>query len=161
MKFRKTGLITLLLTLIVMLAISTFFYYDDVSAMRSIHRRDYLTDRRERFSGNGIRVGNRYAISVIKSELPHQVTFNMISDRAILIKIDTTVKPSGVIMLASQPSSPRILKPVWTCEDLREPVFFWTDQFWTPTGGCNSTGCPKIRFIATRGSLIVYLLNKR
>ena len=126
-----------------------------------MNERDYITEQWERFHGTGPTIGVTRWISLVDSRFPHQVTYTMKKYRTLLIRIESDIKHSGVIMLASQPASPRMLKTVWSCEDLRYPISFWTDRYWRTNKKCNETGCPKIRFQVTKGALAVGILDGR
>ncbi len=124
-------------------------------------KRDYISVEKKSYHGRGPRSGVTYYLGVLNSEMLQQVTFNMFNTRALLIKIQTKRKNSGLIMLASQVGTPRILKAVWKCDNILEPIIFWTDDFWIPENECNPFGCPKIRFQATTGSLDLLILDRK
>jgi len=134
---------------------------DFTIAERGITERDYIIDRSIQFQGSVAVIGTGYTISAIDSTWPQQVTFVMHKDRSLMVRIFPIKRPAGVLMLGSQPSSPRLVKAVWANDDLRNPFSFWTDSFWVRKGACDHTGCPKIRFQATRGTLGISILDKR
>jgi len=155
---------TLTISLMIAFPIITLALYSFVDrsiAKRGITEKDYIIDRSIQFQGSVAVVGRHYTISVTDPKWPQQVTFFMHKDRSLMVRIYSIKRPAGVLMLASQPSSPRLIKPVWANDDLRDPVSFWTDDFWIRNGTCNHSGCPKIRFQATRGTIGVSILDKR
>ncbi len=144
---------------IIILALHSFV--DRSVAERGITERDYIIDRSIQFQGSVAIVGRHYTISVTDPKWPQQVTFVMHKDRSLMVRIYSIKRPAGVLMLASQPSSPRLIKAVWANDDLRNPVSFWTGDFWVHNGTCDHSGCPKVRFQATRGTIGVSILDKR
>ncbi len=146
---------------IIIISVGIIFFLSKSIAGNRIDNRDSITEGKKRFYGRGARVGTSFTISKIDSTKMQQVTFGMGNSRALLIKIQTYKKNSGVIMLVSQVGSSRLLKAVWKCDDIRAPIIFWTDHFWIPDKECNAFGCPKIRFQAIRGKLSVTILDKR
>ncbi|MDM8554714.1 hypothetical protein QUF75_08305 [Desulfococcaceae bacterium HSG7] len=124
-------------------------------------KRDYISVEKKSYHGRGPRIGASYYLGVTNSEQLQQVTFNMFNTRALLIKIQAKRKNSGLIMLASQVGTPRILKAVWKCDNILEPIILWTDDFWIPENECNPFGCSKIRFQATTGSLSLLILDRK
>ncbi len=139
----------------------TLYFHSESMAQGGISERDYITVEKKRFHGRGPRIGAVYWLGLVNPNALQQVTFKMIDTHALLIKIQTKRKNSGVIMLASQVGTPRILKAVWKCDNILEPIIFWTDRFWIPDNECNSLGCPKIRFQTTRGECDLFILDKR
>jgi hypothetical protein len=130
-------------------------------AERGITERDYIIDRSIQFQGSVAIVGRHYTLSATDPKWPQQVTFVMHKDRSLMVRIYYIKRPAGVLMLASPPSSPRLIKAVWAQDDLRYPVRFWTEDFWIRKGVCDPTSCPKIRFQATRGTIGISILDKR
>jgi hypothetical protein len=155
---------TLTISLMIAFPIVTLVLYslvDRSSAERGITERDYIIDRSIQFQGSVAIVGRHYTISVTDPKWPQQVTFVMHKDRSLMVRIYPIERPAGVLMLASQPSSPRLVSPVWANDDLRDAFSFWTEDFWIRTGACDHTGCPKVRFQATRGTIEMSILDKR
>ena len=152
---KKLFLFTLLLL------INAFIFIDNVKALDKDKYPDYLTKRRLSFQGTGPALREEHWITVQDHQFSNQITYKMENYRAILVQLRTEVRPTSVIMLASAPGTPRLLMPVWNCDDLRGNIVFWTDSYWISDQRCNSTGCPKIRFQATRGGLNVKILNRR
>ena len=164
MKFRQIRMTITTLSLIIVIpiiAVVLFSFCDRSIAKRGITERDYLIERSIQYQGSVAIIGRGYTISAIDSTWPQQVTFVMHKDRSLMVRIFPIKRPAGVIMLGSQPSSPRLVKAVWANDDLRNPFSFWTDSFWVRKGACDHTGCPKIRFQATRGTLGISILDKR
>jgi hypothetical protein len=160
-KIRRKILSISLMIAIPVITLALYSFVDRSMAKRGITERDYIIDRSIRFQGSVALVGEGYTISVTDSKWPQQVTFVMHKDRSLMVRIYSIKRPAGVLMLASQPSSPRLLKAVWANDDLRVPVSFWTENFWVRKGTCDHTGCPKIRFQATRGTIGLSILDKR
>jgi len=106
------------------ICVFTFYCCSESIAQGAIHERDYLTVEKKRFHGRGAEVGTVYWLGVLQSEMLQQVTFNMFNTRALLIKIQTDRKNSGIIMLASQVGTPRVLKEVWKCDNILAPIIF-------------------------------------
>ncbi len=121
---------------------------------------DYLIRRNRRFHGVGPKVGTTHTLKWGDSRWPEWVIFNMEKYHSILVDINPLKKPSGVILLASRVASPRLLDAVWTYDELRFPVRIRTGDYWIAKSGCNTTGCPRIRFQVTRGSLAVTILKR-
>lgn len=130
-------------------------------AALGITERDYISERERKFEGVGATVGATYTLSFDDSYWPKQVTFDMGGVFALLVLIEHEETPSSVVVLASEPSSPRILKVVWAHDDLRTPVSFWTSDYWKPDESCDPSGCPKIRFQVIQGGAAVTILAKR
>lgn len=160
-KIRRKTLSISLTIAIPIITLALFSFCDWSIAKRGITERDYIIDRSIRFHGSVAVVGEGYTISVTDSKWPQQVTFVMHKDRSLMVRIFPIYRPAGVLMLASQPSSPRLVKAVWANDDLRNPVNLWTNNFWVRKGTCDHTGCPKIRFQATRGTIGLSILDKR
>lgn len=138
------------------------FFADFAGAERSISEKDYISEQRQNFYGFVPVVGSGYIISRTDSQWPGSVTLEMSRDTSLLISIEAQGNnPAGLIMLASEILSPRVLKQVWAWDDLRYILRFWTGNYWTPKGECDSTGCPKIRFQAVRGTSEIIILDKR
>jgi hypothetical protein len=139
----------------------TLYFHSESKAQGKINEGDYLSVEKKRFHGRGPRVGTVYWLGILNSEMLQQVTLNMFNTRALLINIQTDRKNSGVIMLVSEVGTPRILKAVWKCDNILEPIIFWTDRFWIPENECSFLGCPKIRFQATSGECDLFILDKK
>jgi len=124
-------------------------------------KRDYYILRCQNFQGVGPTVGTTHTLSYGDSQWPEQVTFNMSKISSLLLEINPLKKPSGVIMFVSRVASPRILDAVWQNDDLRHPIRIRTGDYWVVKTRCNSTGCPRIRFKITRGSLSITILSRQ
>jgi len=164
MQLLKISRKTLILFLIILFPVITSILlslFDRATAERGITERDYIIDRSIQFQGSVAIIGKHYTISAKDSKWPQQVTFVMQRDRSLMVRLYSIKNPSGVLMLASQPSSPRLVNPVWANDDLRYPVSFWTEDIWVRRGACDHSGCPRIRFQATRGTIGVSILDKR
>ncbi|MDM8516633.1 hypothetical protein QUF76_10565 [Desulfobacterales bacterium HSG16] len=122
---------------------------------------DSETERRKKRFGVGGIIGTKYTLSVVSQGWPPFVTFAMGSTYSMLVEIKALKKPATIILSGSQVSSNALLKAVWTHDDLRTPVKFWTADFWHPTGDCDVTGCPRLRFRVLRGAVTVKVLDKR
>ena len=149
-----------LIFLPIILCIVSVFLFRQGIAMRTKKPKDYQKIRKEQLYGIGPASGENYCISFSDLGKSHQVTFKMNKYRALFVRLQSGSNAS-VIMLGSQPGSPRMLKAVWAYDDLNETIEFWTDRFWVSHSGCNVTGCPKIRFQVTRGTLCVKILKIR
>lgn len=160
-QFRKTILTLSLIIAIPIITVVLFPFCDWSMAERGITERDYIIERSIQYQGSVAIIGQGYTISATESKWPQQVTFVMHKDRSLMVRIYPIKRPAGVLMLGSQPSSPRLVKAVWANDDLRDPFSFWTDAFWVRRGTCDHTGCPRIRFQATRGTIGVSILDKR
>lgn len=122
---------------------------------------DSETERRKKRFGVGGIIGTKYTLSVVGQGWPPWVTFSMGSTDSMLVEIKALKKPATIILSGSQVSSNALLKAVWVHDDLRTPVKFWTADFWRPTGECDVTGCPRLRFRVLRGAVTVKVLDKR
>ncbi|MDM8543271.1 hypothetical protein QUF90_19520 [Desulfococcaceae bacterium HSG9] len=158
-----TWVIPIILLLISALSVcfSEFLYCDIANATRGITDRDYIAERVIDFEGTGAVVGTEYTLSLTNSLWPKRITFDMSGIRALLVLIEHEETPSSIVVLGSEPSSPRILKVIWAHDDLKTPVSFWTSDYWKPDKNCDSTGCPKIRFQVIEGGAAVTILGKR
>ncbi len=159
-RIRREPFVFLLLTVTV-IAVSLFLISNNAEAVRDYKQRDYISDRAERYHGVTPVVGIGHTISTTLSQWPRNITFSMKKTHSILVRIDPIEKPAGVIMSASQAASPRLVKAVWAHDDLRQPVTIWTNLYWIPVGECNYTGCPKIEFQATRGTVGITIIEKK
>ncbi len=121
---------------------------------------DYFIRQRRRFNGVGPELGTAHTLEWGNSRWPEWVTFNMGKYRSILVDINPLKKPSGIILLASRVASPRLLDIVWAYDELRFPIRIRTGDYWIKKSGCNTTGCPRIRFQVTRGSLSLTILGR-
>lgn len=148
---------------LIVIIISCLSILPDIThAARSITERDYISERYQNFHGFVPVPGSGYIISRTDSKWPSDVTLEMSKDKSLLISLEAQGNnPAGLIMMASEILSPRVLKSVCKWDDLRFPVRFWTDRFWLPKGKCESSGCPKITFKALRGTTEIIILDKR
>jgi len=155
----------ILISLIIISTLAVCFYdlllCDLVNASYGITERDYISERNRNFEGVGATIGVTYTLSLTDSLWPKQVTFDMTGVRALLVLIEHEETPSSIIVLGSEPSSPRVLKVIWAHDDLKTPVSFWTSDFWKHNNDCDSTGCPRIRFQVIEGGAAVTILAKR
>ncbi len=123
-------------------------------AVRGYTERDYIVDRHIRFQGYEPVLNDGYTISVSDKKWDQTIGYVMSKDRALLIEFTPVTPLAGVIMLASETGSPRKLKAVWADDHITTPIRIWTDRFWTPDNrDCDATGCPRIMFRATSGTL--------
>ncbi len=155
----KVSIFSALILIAVLLSICLFS--KKVEAVREYKQRDYISERAERFHGVSPRVGIGFTLSRNDSQWPQEITFSMKKTRSILVRIHPISKPAGIIMLGSQPSSPRMVKAVWGHDDIRNPIEFWTSQYWISTNDCDYTGCPRIRFQVREGTVGVTVINKK
>ncbi len=134
-----------------------------ISAFFSVHlqAKDYIIERHRQFYGVGPVVGTRYTLSLPDPEWPDQVTLLMKDVRSLRIRIDPLKKPLDIVILGSDVISSRTLRPVWAHDDLREPIVFWTGDYWLPPAECDDLGCPKICFQLIHGAAAVTILEKR
>ncbi|WPD24070.1 MAG: hypothetical protein SD837_05800 [Candidatus Electrothrix scaldis] len=86
---------------------------------------------------------------------PEWITFNMVAYSSLLVEITPLKKPCGIVLYGSRVGTPRLLYAVWTYDEVRHPIMLQTGKYWTNRSGCNATGCPKLKFQITRGSLNV------
>lgn len=128
-------------------------------------RRDLLWLEWEQWRGVRPKEGKSHYFGLIHSAEIDQVSFVMDKSMALYLRIFPTgerrARPAGFVMLASHHAVNRDLKPVFRHDDLREPLFMWTDKFWSPRYPCDTNGCPLIRFQATRGRLGITILKKQ
>ncbi len=124
-------------------------------------KKDYEMERKRKTFGVGAVIGTIHTLSVVNQGWPGWVTFNMGSFDSLLVEIKALRKPATIVLSGSQASSNALLKAVWAHDDLRTPVTFWTSDFWRPTGDCDDTGCPRLRFKVLRGAVNVKILAKR
>lgn len=129
--------------------------------LRGITERDANRDEAIRFNGHVAVLGEDHTISAVDTSWPQDVTFTMEKDSALLIRVEPLKEPASFVMEASTAGSPRVMRTVNGSDDLRSPVFFWTNRYWLPMERCNATGCPKIRIRALRGTLGVMVQEKR
>ena len=130
-------------------------------ALRGITERDSVIDEQIRFHGHVAVPGEEHTISIVDRKWPQEVTFVMHKDRSLRVRLYPIRLPASVVMLASRASSPRVLRATWAYDDLRSTVTFWTDDYWSPLGGCDTSGCPRIRFQALRGTVGLVVVDKR
>lgn len=128
---------------------------------RGYTERDYMVDRHQRFQGYEPVLFDGHTISVHDSKWHQTFGYVMSKDRALLLKVQPVTQTAGVIMFASQAGSPRCMQAVWARDNITEPIRVWTDQYWISDKRCNATGCPKIMFKATQGTLEVIILKRR
>lgn len=146
--------------LLICLAILPLAPIGTARSQSTLAGRDYMTWQRELSQGTRPRVGDVRSLAPL-DHIRDQVTWVMSRDRALLVQIEPVEQPATVYMLVSTAASPHRLRAIWGSDNLTEPIRFWTDRFWSPVGKCNPTGCPKIRFRATRGKVRVTILQKR
>ncbi|MCI5137785.1 MAG: hypothetical protein D3922_05080 [Candidatus Electrothrix sp. AR1] len=116
---------------------------------------DYIIREKRRFHGTGPVLRRKYTLAWGMSGWPEWITFNMAAYRSLLVEIKPLKKPCGIILYGSRVGSPRLLKAVWTYDEVRNPVILQTGKYWLNWFGCNAVGCPKLKFQVTRGSLTV------
>jgi hypothetical protein len=126
-----------------------------------ITSRDSLFQRRHLDQGWSPDINEHYTIGVTGMEDLSFFTLDMGKHRALLLEFKPINNSAGVLMLASEASSPKALKAVWSNDDFSEPVRIWTDNFWKSDMQCFSTGCPRLRFVATKGQFDVRILDLR
>jgi len=122
---------------------------------------DYLIKRQINFHGTGPALEEEHWLTLYDRKFSRQITYEMDDYRALLVQLRTDVRPTSVIMLASTAGTPRVLRLVWRCDDLRDPIVFWTDRYWISDQICNATGCPKIRFQVIRGGVDIKIIKRR
>jgi hypothetical protein len=116
---------------------------------------DYIIREKRRFHGTGPILWRKYTLARGMSGWPEWITFNMVAYKSLLVEIKPLKKPCGIILYGSHVGTPRLLKAVWAYDEIRNPVLLQTDKYWLDWSGCNATGCPKLKFQVTRGSLTV------
>ncbi len=144
----------LILCIIIMMPVSGM-------AQRSIERRDYMINEHERYHGDKPLIKIPYAISRNEPGKSFDITFTMVQYPSLLVRIEPVTMPAGVILYGSRPLTPGLLKAVWADDNIRQPVIFWTHEFWKSNEKCSATGCPKIRFQSTRGAVRIIILDVR
>lgn len=133
-----------------------------VEAVRGFTERDYIIDRHIRFQGYEPVMMEGYTISTSDPKWDQTVGFVMSKDRSLLFEFQPVTPKAGVIMFASQVGSPRHLKAVWSDDNITTPIRIWSDRFWTPDNrACDATGCPRIMFKATKGTLGVFVMDRK
>ena len=123
--------------------------------------RDHMSDRSIFFQGSVAILGKTYTISAQDPLYRNSVTFVMNKDKSLLVDVGPASPHAGVLVEASVASSPRLTRAVWAYDDLRSVVRLNTADVWRPLNGCNSSGCPKIRFQATRGTVGIQVVDKK
>jgi len=149
------------LSIILALSVSVIFLSDNAQAVRGYKERDYISDRSIREKGITPKPGRRYTLSQKDSKWPEQATFSMNKAMSFLVEIEPVKRQTGVVFLASQAFSPNIMKAVWAHDDLRSSIRFWTSDYFRPEGNCTYSGCPRIRFQATEGTVAIKILEVR
>lgn len=122
---------------------------------KGIHytERDYISRRNREFHGTTAVKGQVYLMSTVRATYPEIVTFTMTNQSDLFVSISPLDSPAGVLMLGSNPTSLRDMKPAWYNNDIRHPVEFWISDFWKSRGTCNNNNnCSKISFRAIQGS---------
>lgn len=131
-------------------------------AVRDYDERDYIIDRHIRSQGYEPVLFNPFTISVTDIRWDETVAYVMSKDQSLLIEIQPVTPVAGVVMFGSEPGATRRLRAVWANDHVTEPVRFWTHRFWTPGNReCDITGCPRILFKATRGTLGVNIIKRK
>ena len=123
------------------------------------NQRDYMAERSRSHYGAVPIIGKVYGLSPNDTQYKKLVTFNMRKHRGILVEIEPLRQPAGILLLASQPATPRNLKPVWRETNLSHTIRFWTDRYWFPLDRCSTMGCPRMTFEATDGAVEVRIIN--
>ena len=118
-------------------------------------REDYIMRRKRSFHGTGPVLGQSYTLAWGMPGWPEWVTFNMAAYSSIQVEIRPLKRPSGIVLYGSRVATPRLLDVVWTYDEIRNPVQLQTSTYWLDRAGCNATGCPKLKFQVTRGSLTI------
>lgn len=118
---------------------------------------DYIIREKRRFYGVDPVSGRKYTLAWGMSGWPEWITFNMAAYRSLLVEIKPLKKPCGIILYGSRVGTPRLLKTVWAYDEIRHSVFLQTGKYWIDRSRCNATGCPKLKFQVTRGSLNVII----
>ncbi len=126
---------------------------------RDIHERDYAVHNYQEFHGSTPIHGRRYTVSREQQGTPSSMTFSMKDDRSLLVRFEGLKNPAGVLVMASVKASPRQFGAIWALDDIRYPQMFRSLDFWTPASACDSTGCPKIRIMATRGTVAFTIVD--
>ena len=151
-----------ILLLIVLGCCFISFFPEETHALREFYQRDYMMDRFFRFRGNKPYIGMVHVLSEIKRGQSMEQTYVMGSYyHAIKFQIEPLAPNSSIVIMASEPVSPRIMRAIYAYDDMTYPVTLWTDAFWYPEYECNDTGCSKIRFVLTRGEVKVTVVDLR
>ncbi len=130
--------------------------------VRGYTERDYIIDRHIRFQGYEPVLFEAYTISVSDTRWDSVFGYVMSKDRALLLEFTPVTPSAGVVMFGSEVGSPRRLKAVWAHDNITEPIRIWTDRFWIPDNReCDATGCPRIMFKATSGTLGVSVMERK
>lgn len=140
---------------------ATLLVVGNAKAVRDYLQKDYMVDQSERFHGAAPVVSIGHTISHSDSRWAQSVTFSMQKTHSLLVRVDPISETAGVIMSASSAASPRLVKALWAHDDMHESVTLWTNHYWIPIGDCNATGCPRIRFTATKGTVGITILEKK
>jgi hypothetical protein len=123
--------------------------------------RDYMSERQRLVHGVVARPGDGYTLSLTDDRFYEEISFEMSKQRALFVEIRPLTRPAGVLMLVTQPGTPRSWRAVWGEDDVAQPIRFWTDHFWRPSEACSAVGCPKIKFISTHGEAEIIIIDIR
>lgn len=136
-----------------------FMTFTANAGKRGIDERDYIFERELQFKGSTPIAGEYFTVTQTDPKWPQQVTFSMKKVSSFLVKVEAIQKPAGIIMSVSRASSPRILKSVWAHDNIQDAISFWTNRYYIPSSDCDPTGCPKIRFQATQGTVGIVIIE--
>ncbi|BBO80327.1 hypothetical protein DSCO28_08930 [Desulfosarcina ovata subsp. sediminis] len=132
-----------------------------LSAERGYNERDKMTDERIKVQGFRPVPFNGFTISADDPKWDERVSYLMSKHSALLVEIAPMNEPISVIMFVSSPASCRGMQAAWAYDHLTFPMRFWTNRYWVSNKTCDTTGCPRIMFKATKGTLEVTILDTR
>lgn len=131
------------------------------NATRGYIERNKMTDEEIKTEGFLPVLFNPYTISADDPQWDEKVSIVMSQHSALLVEINPLNMPTGVILFASSRGSRRAMKAVWANDHVTEPIRLWTNRYWISDKTCDPTGCPRLMFKATKGTLAVTILEKR